>query len=212
VNRLAVSRLPGCAADPRPTGPPRTRRRPSAGGGGAGIGPGRRPHERRRHEKREGAGPGGRPRVGRIVPIVVLLASRRRVLRDLRPRHRRRVEDPRRSRPRRGPVLSRMSSRIPFPVLIASAASSVALSYPMNGVESGDRSDRVVDVVAHHVDVCGDPLDAVDAERLRAFMNIVCASKMQAAITGSKTLSWSCPPSAARETVRSLPMTRKQTM
>ena len=43
-------------------------------------------------------------------------------------------------------------------------------------------------------------------------MNIVCASKMQAAITGSKTLSCSCPPSAAIVTVRSLPMTRKQTM
>ena len=45
-----------------------------------------------------------------------------------------------------------------------------------------------------------------------AFTNIVCASKMQAAITGSKTLSWSCPLSAAIETVRSLPITRKQTM
>src|SRR5512139_2313125 len=45
-----------------------------------------------------------------------------------------------------------------------------------------------------------------------AFMNIVCASKTHAAITGSKTLSWSCPASAAIETVRSLPMTRKQTM
>ena len=45
-----------------------------------------------------------------------------------------------------------------------------------------------------------------------AFMNIVCASKMQAAITGSNTLSWSCPPSAAIVTVRSLPITRKQTM
>ncbi len=45
-----------------------------------------------------------------------------------------------------------------------------------------------------------------------ALMNIVCASKMQAAITGSKTFSWSCPPSAAIVTVRSLPITRKQTM
>src|SRR5262245_51225645 len=35
-----------------------------------------------------------------------------------------------------------------------------------------------------------------------ALMNIVWASKMQAAITGSKTLSCSCPPSAAIETVR----------
>ena len=44
-----------------------------------------------------------------------------------------------------------------------------------------------------------------------ALMNIVCASKMQAAITGSNTLSCSCPPSAAIDTVRSLPMTRKHT-
>ena len=43
-------------------------------------------------------------------------------------------------------------------------------------------------------------------------MNIVCASKMQAAITGSKTFSCSCPASAAIVIVRSLPMTRKQTM
>jgi len=35
-------------------------------------------------------------------------------------------------------------------------------------------------------------------------MNIVCASKMQAAMTGAKTFRWSFPPSAARETVRSL--------
>lgn len=43
-------------------------------------------------------------------------------------------------------------------------------------------------------------------------MNSVCASKMQAAITGSNTLSWSWPASAPIETVRSLPMTRKQTL
>ena len=43
-------------------------------------------------------------------------------------------------------------------------------------------------------------------------MNIVCASKMQAAITGSNTFNCSCPPSAAIDTVRSLPITRKQTM
>ena len=42
-------------------------------------------------------------------------------------------------------------------------------------------------------------------------MNSVCDSKMQAAITGSMTLSCSCPASAAIVTVRSLPMTRKQT-
>ena len=45
-----------------------------------------------------------------------------------------------------------------------------------------------------------------------ALTNIVCASKMHAAITGSNTLSWSWPASAAIVTVRSLPMTRKQTM
>jgi hypothetical protein len=45
-----------------------------------------------------------------------------------------------------------------------------------------------------------------------AFTKSVCASKMQAAITGSNTLSCSCPASAAIDTVRSLPITRKQTM
>src|SRR6185295_6497867 len=45
-----------------------------------------------------------------------------------------------------------------------------------------------------------------------ALMNIVCASKIQAAMTGSKTLSCNCPASAPIETVRSLPITRKQTM
>src|SRR5687767_840607 len=35
---------------------------------------------------------------------------------------------------------------------------------------------------------------------------------MHAAITGSNTLSCNCPPSAAIDTVRSLPITRKQTM
>src|SRR5262245_27292775 len=47
---------------------------------------------------------------------------------------------------------------------------------------------------------------------LAALMNIVCDSKMHAAITGSNTLSCSCPPSAAIETVRSELITRKQTM
>ena len=42
-------------------------------------------------------------------------------------------------------------------------------------------------------------------------MNSVCDSKMHAAITGSITLSCSCPASAAIVTVRSLPITRKQT-
>ena len=45
-----------------------------------------------------------------------------------------------------------------------------------------------------------------------ALMNSVWASKMQAAITGSNTFSCNCPPSAAIVTVRSLPITRKQTM
>src|SRR6478672_6749475 len=43
-------------------------------------------------------------------------------------------------------------------------------------------------------------------------MNIVCDSKMHAAMTGSKTFSCSWPPSAAIDTVMSLPITRKHTL
>src|SRR5262245_51318170 len=45
-----------------------------------------------------------------------------------------------------------------------------------------------------------------------ALMNIVCASKMHAAMTGSNTLSCNWPASALIETVRSLPITRQQTL
>src|SRR6476660_6014456 len=43
-------------------------------------------------------------------------------------------------------------------------------------------------------------------------MNRVCASNRQAAMTGSNTFNCSWPASAAIDTVRSLPITRKHTM
>ena len=60
-------------------------------------------------------------------------------------------------------------------------------------VERRDRADAVVDVVGQTSGLAVMPSTQCTRSVRAALMNIVCASKMQAAMTGSNTFSCSCP-------------------
>ena len=75
-------------------------------------------------------------------------------------------------------------------------------------IERRDRADAGLDVVLETSSLAVIPSTQYLRSVFAAFMNIVCASKMQAAMTGSNALSCSCPSSAAIVTAMSLPMTR----
>ena len=74
------------------------------------------------------------------------------------------------------------------------------------GLVADDRVEgsHDADAVLHHLVAAL----LVDGDALHALLTL---SMMDSAMTGSMTFSWSCPASAANETVVSLPITLKQT-